>query len=288
MDRGVIAAPGIIRPLPQGFTMERSITPEELRYYVLYWDRVVIPGNNLINIGIPEEEAFIAAGAVSRPRIAFSGRFVGDEVTYALLSCQSIVAKTLVAQRDVDWVMHQIGDTVAIPREFGRESRTIRVAISNVLPVPRADVTVSELLEFKQRYRAELLELHGAMDELYLEVLRSPDPDLSAKSAVSRFRTAVEDLNKATVSRFKSARRFDLSAELNLDVQRIATGATAGAAAFSYFSSGHAIPLGAILGAAASLIRVTAKAGISLEAAQFNTKLAYLAAASKEAILPKT
>ncbi len=60
MDRGVIASPGIITPLSQGFRMERSISPEELRYYVMYWDKVVIPRNNLVYIGVPEEEDLIA------------------------------------------------------------------------------------------------------------------------------------------------------------------------------------------------------------------------------------
>src|SRR5436190_9929012 len=115
MDRGVIAAPGIIRPIAQGFVMERPLSQEELRYYVLYWDKVVIPGNNLVYIGIPEEEALIASGAISRPRVAFSGSYHGDQLTYALLSCQSLVAAKLVKESNSDWVMHQIGDSVVVP-----------------------------------------------------------------------------------------------------------------------------------------------------------------------------
>ena len=71
MDRGVIAAPGIIRPLERGFVMERSISKEELRYYILYWDKVVIPGNNMVYIAVPEEAELIAAQAIVRPRVQF-------------------------------------------------------------------------------------------------------------------------------------------------------------------------------------------------------------------------
>ena len=58
--------------------MERSLSAEELRYYILYWDEVVIPGNNLVYIGVPEEEELISCGAISRPRVAFQGAFQGD------------------------------------------------------------------------------------------------------------------------------------------------------------------------------------------------------------------
>jgi len=78
MDRGVIASPGSINRLPKGFQMERSLSIDELRYYILYWDKVVIPGNNLVYIGLPEEELLIESGALERPQIGFSGRFEGD------------------------------------------------------------------------------------------------------------------------------------------------------------------------------------------------------------------
>ena len=67
MKRGVIAAPGIIRRLPTGFSIERSISPEEMRFYLLYWDHVVIPANNLVYISVPEEEELLACGAIERP-----------------------------------------------------------------------------------------------------------------------------------------------------------------------------------------------------------------------------
>ena len=62
MRRGIIAPPGKIQIRQEGFQMNGSLTPEEIRYYLMYWDKVVIPDNNLIHIGFPEEEELIEWG----------------------------------------------------------------------------------------------------------------------------------------------------------------------------------------------------------------------------------
>jgi hypothetical protein len=53
MTRRIIAAPAIISIHGNGFTIERGLSPQEIRYYALYWDRVVIPGNNIVYVGLP-------------------------------------------------------------------------------------------------------------------------------------------------------------------------------------------------------------------------------------------
>jgi hypothetical protein len=264
MDRGVIAAPGIIRPLEQGFVMERSISKEELRYYILYWDKVVIPGNNLVYIGVPEEEELIASHAILRPRVQFQGTYQGVQVTDAILGCQALVAEKLVQDKSVDWVLHQVGDSLALPPSFISQRDTIRVALTNVLPVPDADIPVQEILRFKQNRKDELTELHDSIDELYFEVLNSPD--------------------KTSHERFRKTRKYDLSVELNLNGKDIITGASAGAL-IGFFGGGFAIPIGAVLGALVPMIKINAKASYTFEPAKENTKLSYISRASRVDII---
>jgi len=140
MLRGVIAAPGIITKIPNGFIMQGALSAEELRYYVLYCDKVMIPGNNLVYTGIPEEEKLIACNAISRPRVTFHGDFIGDQVANATLSCHSIVAKQLASDPDIDWVIHQIGETLLASQQQYIHKDIIRVSLSNALPVPHGDI----------------------------------------------------------------------------------------------------------------------------------------------------
>lgn len=284
MERGIIAAPGIIKPFQGGFTMERSISKEEIRYYILYWDKVVIPGNNLFYIGIPEEEDLIACNAISRPRVSFQGSFQGDQITGAILACQSLVSKKLVHDKSVDWVIHQIGQALVLPSDFASKQETIRVALTSVLPVPDEQVSIQKILEFKQKRSDELVELHNSIDELYFEILNSPNQDLATKKAVSRFQSAIHNIDQITNENFKKTRKYDLSAELNLSGKDIICGASAGAL-IDFFSNGFTIPIATLLGAIIPMIKIVAKASYTFEPARENTKLSYISSASKEKLI---
>jgi len=284
MNRGVIAVPGIIKPLRDGFLLERSISKEEMRYYLLYWDKVVIPGNNLVYIGVPEEKELISCEAISRPMVQFQGSFRGEQVAGALLACQSIVAEKLVRDKTVDWVLHQIGDSLALPKDFATQQDIIRVALANALPVPDGEVPIHEILEFKHRRKDELIELHNSIDELYFEILNSPDEGLATKKVLSRFKSSIQNLDKTSHEKFKKTRKYDLSADLNITGKDIIRGASAGALV-GFFSNVFTIPIFTILGAVMAMIKITAKASFTFQPAKENTKLAYISNTSKENII---
>lgn len=283
--RGVIASPGIIHVQEQGFTLERSISPEELRYYALYWDKVVIPGSNLVYIGIPEEDILIQSGVVERPRVQFVGSFHGVEIAHSFAMAQSVVTKKLIEEDPAtDWVMHQFGPALALPPEFTKERRTLRVDLLSALPVPDMNVSIADILEFRERRRDELGELHACLDEVYLEALRSPDPALAGKTAVVRLEAARSMLDDVASERWKVIRKYDLATELNIDGSRVMQGIASGAA-FDFFRDGMTVPLGVIGGALASIIKFSARRSITFEPAHTQLKLGYLAKAANERII---
>ena len=284
MDRGVIASPGIIHRLPKGFQMERSLSIDELRYYILYWDKVVIPGNNLVYIGLPEEEKLIESGALERPRVGFNGRFEGDQVTNAILSCQSLVAKDLVKDKTTDWVVHQLGGECLFPNGFNQRRNIIRVDLASSLPVPTGNVDIYELLEFKEKRKDELSSLHAHLDDLYEQVLSSVDQDLASKRAISDLAKSICDLDSVTKERFNKTGKFDLSAELNLSGKDISVGAASGAI-IDFFASGMTLPIATIAGALISTIKVQSKATNTFQPANNNSKLAFLSKAKREQLV---
>jgi hypothetical protein len=168
MKRGVIASPAIIEIQGNGFTVKRNISPQELRYYLLYWDQVVIPGTNLIYIAIPEEEVLVETGIITRPRVRFSGSFDGSDIANSFAWSQSVVAQQLIAEdKTTDWVIHQIGNNIVLPSDYKQDSQTIRVDLINALPVPTASVAIPDIIEFKERRSDELTALHHCLDEIY-------------------------------------------------------------------------------------------------------------------------
>ena len=97
-------------------------------------------------------------------------------------------------------------------------------------------------MKFKQNRKDELTELHDSIDELYFEVLNSPDKSLATKKAVLRFQSAIHSMEKTSREGFKKTRKYDLSVELNLDGKDIIAGASAGAL-IGFFGGGFSIPL---------------------------------------------
>ncbi|MBT1118658.1 DUF6236 family protein [Stutzerimonas nitrititolerans] len=287
IERGIIANPGIINPLPDGFRMERSITIEEISYYILYWDKVVIPGNNLVYIGVPQEEELISCGAIMRPRVQFNGSFRGDMVTNAILSCQGIVAKELAKDRKVDWVLHQAGKDLCIESEYTEMKDLLRFDLVNSLPVPLEGTPLNEILEFRDKRKSDLSQLHSLLDELYIDILKSPDQSLAAKQATHRLATHIKDLEIVVGERFKKTRKYDLSTSININFEKIASGAAVGAI-IDMYASGLTFPLATVAGALAPLIKMEAKASYSFEPAKDNLKLSYLSHASSVGIIAKS
>lgn len=286
MNRGIIAAPAIINRLPEGFQIERHLNIDELRYYALYWDEVVIPANNAVYIGIPQEEEFISAGAIKRPLVQLSGLIDTD----AMLSCQSKVAKDLVKEnKGTDWVIQQFGEKCLLLEDYSEERNTLRIDLAACLPVPTGEVNIHDILEFKEKRKNEFIALHEYLDEFYEQALSSPDQSLASKKALSKLAKSINDLDKVTHERFQKSNKHDLSAELNLYGRDIWIGAAAGAGLAAStgldFASGFTLPIATIAGALMSTVRVTAKTTRTFQPAEKNLKLAYLSDARKNGYL---
>lgn len=285
MQRGVIASPAIISIHGDGFTMERSISAEEVRYYAMYWDKVVIPGSNLVYVGIPEEEVLIETGVIDRPRVGFSGTWGGANIGHSFALAQAAVAKKLIEEdKTTDWVIHQIGTTLSLPSEFLEKRNTLRLDLINVLPIPSGDIPIVDVLEFKQRRADELNNLHLRLEHAYLEALKSPDQDLAGKLAIRELEESILDLQAVTSEKWQRTSKFDFSMELNLDGSRIVQGVAAGAA-FDFFSNGLAIPIGSLVGGIASVFKLKASHGSAFIPAAQQDKLAYLSHAQTQRLL---
>tara|TARA_R110000772_G_scaffold238722_1_gene350708 strand:- start:1988 stop:2833 length:846 start_codon:yes stop_codon:yes gene_type:complete len=281
MRRGIIAPPGNIVLQQEGFLMKETLTAEEIRYYLMYWDKIIIPTNNLIHIGFAEEEELVECGAIWRPRVQLVGSFSGAQ---AMLDSHAKIAEMMMKDKSTDWVIHQIGQEISVPKNFSQDRNVLRVDISNALPSPHGKVAIIDILDFKERRKTELEALHETLDEIYLEILTSPDSDLAAKKCISRFECSLNDLGRVSKEKFRIIQKYDLTAELNMNGKDMFNAAASGAV-IDFFTSGFSMPIATALGAIGSVVRVNVKATRSLNAAKDRTKLAYLSSAHKEALL---
>lgn len=106
MQRGLITVAGNINFQMQGFGLSSNLMPEDIRFYLMYWDKIIIPTNNLIHFGIPDEEDLISSKALSRPRTSHVGSFSGHELGEAIIKGQSEIAELMLKDSKTNWVVH--------------------------------------------------------------------------------------------------------------------------------------------------------------------------------------
>lgn len=287
MYRGVIASPALfeVDTDKDMFSLKRGLTPEEIRYYALYWDKVTIPTNNIMNVRVSEEAVLLETGVITRPIVTIVGQFGAAGIGDSLAIAQAETAKNLIGSAsDTDWVLHQVGPSFSLPEKFQTQQRSLRFDLYNALPVPSSDVHIEEVLEFKLRRKDQLNILHNSLDELYIQILNSGDPELVSLKEVANLKTAIEELNQVTNERWKQTRKYDFSAQLNLDGGKLATSIASGALYDAYLNPTD-YPIGALAGGLLSLFRLQAKVSSTFEPAKNQTSLGYLSQACKDKII---
>lgn len=291
MKRGIITTPSILTELPNnGFKIERGINIDEIRYYSLYFDHVVIPTNNFMHISLEHENELIDLKLIERPRHNIIGNFNSNDYPKYQLDFQyKELEKRNSNCNEIIWSLHQMGGNKIFMNNEDLELRTnLIIELYNLLPVPVGKISFEEILKFKEYRKDELNILHGTLEELYLEILKSPDSDLTKKKIISTLNKNILDLQKVSKEKWNKFRYF------SLNTNYIIKGASEGYGMGDFLGSfGSSIGLlsdenitliksiGAIIGALNASININLKKQDSLK----NERLSYISNAFSEGIV---
>ncbi len=283
MKRGVIATPAIFgESKKNSVAIERQVSPEEMRYYALYWDVITIPCNSMIYLALPDEGELIEAGVLQRPVITHPNGMISNN---NFLNEQILTAKNLIGRdKDIDWVIHQIGDKLVLPNSETKTLQSLRFSLINSLPVPSSDTHISDILDFKNRRRDELQRLHISIEDAYLAAIASPDQQLAGNRAIEELKKTINDLNKVSSEKWAHTKKYDFSVSFNLDGGKLLGGATA-ASIISSMTNVAPIQVGMVIGALVSMLRLSVSRSSSLSCTSNQSVLAYLSNAQKENVL---
>lgn len=285
--RGVIAAPGTVQVLADRTIIGGQLSPEQIRYYALYWDKTIIPTNNIVHQAVPDEDLLIESGVIERPQIRFTGSFSGPQVGMAIYEAQAQVASSLLQDAEPNqWTIHQFGSTLLLPDSYLVEDTAVRMDLLSAIPVPRAEVALADIFEFKLRRHDELRALHGCLDEMYIAIRESPDQHFAIAKAKAELEEAVKNVNRVANERWNTTTKYDFSAHINLDGAKIISGVGLGAV-LDALSLTHGIPMATAVCGLASVIQIKAGVTKSFTPAKVSrsTSLSYLSNASRESIV---
>ncbi len=202
-----------------------TLDPVEIRYCLLFWDKIAWPSGNVVHTPTPDDLSFLVnVGALIRPdvKMRLSGGlgelFIGsqlkayDELERAEPGC---------------WAMAQGERTLQV---FGQDvpaCRELLVTLTQAVPIPDGNVPFEEILEFKARRESELVVFRTEIEGLYQSVASSADPPLALRKARDRIESSCNDLIKVNKEwKFRSL-LSDLNFSFSLTAENIAAGVTA-------------------------------------------------------------
>ena len=96
----------------------------------------------------------------------------------------------------------------------------------------------------------------------------------------------IDNLDKVSNEKWKKTSKFDFATDFNLDGGNIVKGIASGAA-FDFFTNAFTMPVGAIVGGLASVLKLKASYSSSFKPAANQSTLAFLSHAHNEKIIGK-
>ena len=284
--RGIIATAAQVNVQSDGFSIDTrngGLSENDIKYFLLYWDKVIIPANNFVYAGIPYEKDLVESNIIERPIVSFQGSFSGSEIGKAMLYGESKIVEEKIKDTKIDWTIHQFNNQLILPDNKIIKKKIFKFELMNILPVPNDNVPIYDIIDFKQRRKDEFLALHDTLDELYFEIIKSPDSDLMQSKTIRSLQGIISDIEKIQKEKFKLFTKYDLTTEININGKDILNGLVAGG--IIDYHTGMQIPFATIIGAVAPLFKIYIKKSNTFSALENKLNLAYLSKANKEKVI---
>lgn len=164
--RGLVVSPPVTISGAKMFAKSSSLDRQELRFALLFWDRLAWPASRGIHFGSNADEQFLeSAGVLVRPQF-----FIEGDQAQALVLGQLKVFEDLERERPGAWALSQGENSLLVLDAQLETGNGASVELHRAIPIPTGDVPLAEILEFKRRRRGELLQLREKLDLLSAEI----------------------------------------------------------------------------------------------------------------------
>jgi hypothetical protein len=192
-----------------------GLDPQELRFSLLFWDRLVWPDNNMISIASGDEAQFLErVGILKRPRIEI--RESGQMST--LFAKAHLKAFEDLARAEPGlWGLAQGEKSFLIRDQSFAPTGGTEFNLYQAIPVPDKDVPLPEILEFRQKRRDELLRLRIEMDAIFTKIAKRAD-ETGFKKAINEVDAACVDVLKVAKETYFPLRFVDLKQYYSIDL----------------------------------------------------------------------
>lgn len=198
----------------------------DIRYAILFFDKVLYASNNVIHIPPPPEIEWLDAyGVAETVTVIGTGHFDAR--------CVIEAQKTLFRKLDADlpgvWGIGRGESHAMFTVNEIEAQRGLCMKLFGAIPVPDQDVPLEDILDFRGRRRPELLSLRCYIEELYQDIISKPDQKIAERTAFDKLGLAIADHIKVMRESKLKFRFSDIS--MKFTAQDAVVGVVAGSAA---------------------------------------------------------
>ena len=228
------------------------ISAENLRLWLLYWDRLHEVQNNFVHLG-----STLDLSEDILTRSTENVLYDPEKNKFQVAAISAFASKEV--EEPGQWAIAMGPDTPIMGLGHTLPGRGLFVRLINAVPVPQGDVPLDRVLAFRERHIAERQAFLSLVDELYLDVLRAgADKPLAERQAFERLQRGINDQQRAAKSSNSIDWKLaDISASFNFFPALAVGGATLAAtgsptvaleAAFRTLASGGSLQIGPSVG----------------------------------------
>lgn len=257
MNRGLITSSYSFASTDNGISLSGALSLEDMKYFSLYWDQIVVPANRLIYIGLPQEEIFKSVGMLYRPTTNLQSFSTNDGPELSLKELDETLNFMRSKRTDTSWAMHHFGIEPFIHPDHRIKKDILKFELFNALPTPSANTNLIDILEFKYRRHDELNRLHISLNSLYEKIAASDDIDAMRLDMKFELKESISDLNKSFKERFGEGLKRNLKLEFDVSSTSIMEAVkNVPAGLLCDFMTGITIPLGTFAAVTSPFVKV--------------------------------
>lgn len=169
-----------------------SLHPQELRFSLLYWDKLSWPDARIIGSPLTrDEEVLLECGVLERPVFRING-----DVAQGALNGYIQVFKDKCEADPGLWSLSEGTNSLSavISRSAFDHVDGLSVQLARAIPIPGADMSVEQILKFKEKRKDELHALRACLETSTQHLHEFGGPEDYLQHQVNQMRDACADL----------------------------------------------------------------------------------------------
>ena len=177
-----------------GFTLDGSLKPEDVKRYLLYWDKIIYPVVNGLGPNIsmlPELSHLESNGILLLEEVSVPFEHLINENTpqsgiiimgmpssimpIVLADAQAMISKSRLETGEI-WSIAQTGDYFAMPATQSIDINSLEFSLFNCLPVPGDNVSYEDIINFRINNLKPLQQLQKQIEGYRKKIVNSQEP----------------------------------------------------------------------------------------------------------------